>query len=200
MNLFVNEGAYDGVIGTLAQQHAPGTGLAPDTFAALVKAVIRQESAFDPAAYHYDQAYERAHNLPADPVLNASYGLMQIEGSTARGLGLTGDVRQLYDPTTNLQLGVPFLASLLKRYHGAVLDAVAAYNAGSARRTTSGAYVNQPYVDAVSRFYDYYRTLPLSGGSGAAEAGVFAGVPWWALVIGGGGLLAMWLLSKHGGA
>jgi soluble lytic murein transglycosylase-like protein len=35
----------------------------------------------------------------------------------------------------------------------AVQDAVAAYNAGSVRRASSGEYVNQRYVTKVMRYY-----------------------------------------------
>jgi len=85
----------------------------------LVAAVIRQESAFDPAA--------------VSPV--GARGLMQLMPRTAArvaaGLGRPApSARDLERPAVNIPLGTTYLGQLLTRYDGAIHRAVAAYNAG----------------------------------------------------------------------
>ncbi|HUC61973.1 MAG TPA: lytic transglycosylase domain-containing protein [Alphaproteobacteria bacterium] len=87
--------------------------------AALVLAVIRQESAFD------ERAISRAGAL----------GLMQLMPATARkiaaGLGLHFGAHLLTaDPNYNIKVGSAYLASLLNAFGGNYVLALAAYNAG----------------------------------------------------------------------
>lgn len=78
--------------------------------AALVRAVIHAESAFDP------QAQSRV----------GAQGLMQLMPQTAAELGVT----RPFDIEQNIDGGVRYLARLLERYQQDVPLATAAYNAG----------------------------------------------------------------------
>jgi len=84
---------------------------------ALVKAMIRAESAFDPNA--------------VSP--SGARGLMQLMPATARHHG----VSKVDDPRQNIRGGVGHLRSLLDRFHDMKL-AIAAYNAGAASVTRYG--------------------------------------------------------------
>ncbi|HYZ30657.1 MAG TPA: lytic transglycosylase domain-containing protein, partial [Crenalkalicoccus sp.] len=97
---------------------APGGNVEP----ALVHAIARQESNFDPEAVSSSNAR----------------GLMQLLPSTAqqvaKRLGARHTVLLLTaDPAHNLRLGAAYLEELLARYGGALPLAIAAYNAGPAR-------------------------------------------------------------------
>lgn len=61
-------------------------------------------------------------------------GLMQLIHSTAEAMaGRDLTTEEIYDPQTNLQLGVKFLSQLWERYKGDPIKMAFAYNAGSAR-------------------------------------------------------------------
>jgi soluble lytic murein transglycosylase-like protein len=95
---------YGAEIFSAAQRH----GLHP----ALVAAVVRAESAFDPRAVSRKGAR----------------GLMQLMPATARRFGLAAE--EIHDPVKNLDAGARYLAWLLERFGGDVERALAAYNAG----------------------------------------------------------------------
>lgn len=84
---------------------------------ALVKAVIRAESGFDP------EAVSRA----------GAVGLMQLMPGTARRLGIPPE--RLRDPAGNLLGGVRLLSVLLRHYRGDIVSALVAYNAGPRPRS-----------------------------------------------------------------
>jgi soluble lytic murein transglycosylase-like protein len=120
---------YDRVIAHLASRHG--------VEAALVKAVIAAESAFD------RMAISRA----------GAQGLMQLMPSTALELGVLAP----FQPYENIDGGVRYLRSMLDRY-GDVQRALAAYNAGPHVVDRYGGI--PPYRETqayVTRVLTYYR-------------------------------------------
>ena len=95
-----------------------------------ISAVIMTESSGNPMAYR------------AEPQIgDASYGLMQLLMSTARGLGYTGDANGLYDAATNIDLGTRLLSDLRRRY-GTDFDRIySAYNSGSPSKYLTSSQV-----------------------------------------------------------
>lgn len=79
----------------------------------LINSVIRAESAFNPHAVSRKGAQ----------------GLMQLMPGTATKLG----VKDAFDPSANVNAGTQYLRDLLVLYHGDMVTALAAYNAGPQR-------------------------------------------------------------------
>lgn len=70
-------------------------------------------------------------------------GLMQVMPGTAQMVDPSVSRADLWDPVTNIDVGVHYLATQLTRYGGNVAKAVSAYNAGTATDR------NQSYVEKV---------------------------------------------------
>lgn len=98
--------AGNGNIDTLIEQYSAKNGLD----SAFVKAVIKQESGFQPKVTSSCGAM----------------GLMQLMPATASSLGVT----DAYDPEQNIAGGTKYLKGLLDRFGGDKSLALAAYNAG----------------------------------------------------------------------
>ncbi len=108
---------------------------------ALVKAVIKAESAFDPLALSSAGAR----------------GLMQLMPETAAQHG----VADIHDPRSNIEGGVRHLRLLLDRFHGNLLLTLAAYNAGAEaveRYNGIPPYEEtQTYIQRVLQYRESYR-------------------------------------------
>src|SRR5262250_227246 len=107
---------------------------------ALVRAIIKAESDFDPRAVSRSGAI----------------GLMQLMPQTAFRL----DVRDMFDPDENVAGGTKYLRQLLDRFHGNLPLALAAYNAGE---NVVDRYQSLPPIDEtrqyVRKVLRYYRTF-----------------------------------------
>lgn len=116
---------------------------------ALVRAIIKTESDFDP------RAVSRA----------GAVGLMQLMPQTAVKL----EVRDLYDPEDNIRGGTKYLRQLLDRFRGNLPLALAAYNAGEhvvdRYRTLPPIDETRHYVRKVLRYYRLFlaRDLAVAG-------------------------------------
>jgi soluble lytic murein transglycosylase len=89
---------------------------------AFVKAIVRQESAFDPKAISHAGAR----------------GLMQLMPKTASGVARRLSIpysraRLTVDPSYNVQIGRAYLLQLLEDFEGSPILALSAYNAGPSR-------------------------------------------------------------------
>ncbi|MDE1164578.1 MAG: lytic transglycosylase domain-containing protein [Pseudomonas sp.] len=106
--------------------------------AALLHAVIKAESAYNPSALSPKGAA----------------GLMQLMPDTARQMG----VANVYDPQANIQGGARYLKQLMTLFGNDIALAVAAYNAGPDAVLSRGRVIppfaeTQRYVPSVLRQY-----------------------------------------------
>lgn len=124
-------------INELISKYADKNGLDED----FVKAVINQESGFNPNATSKCGAM----------------GLMQLMPSTAQGLG----VKNAYDAEQNIEGGTKYLKGLMDRFNNDKSLALAAYNAGPNAVKKYGGIPpyaeTQNYVKSVLGKYDKLR-------------------------------------------
>jgi soluble lytic murein transglycosylase len=110
---------------------------------ALVTAIIKAESAFDPKAISWAGAR----------------GLMQLMPNTARLMGVTDS----FDPEQNIMGGTRYIRMMLNRFDGDVVLAVAAYNCGPERVARAKAVPEiretKNYVKTVLRNYEMFRQM-----------------------------------------
>jgi soluble lytic murein transglycosylase-like protein len=108
----------------------------------LLRALIRQESNFDPTARSSAGAI----------------GLCQLMPATAAGLGIANPS----DPVQNIEGGAKYLRQQLDRFGGDVTKALAAYNAGPGAVQRYGGVPpyaeTQAYVQRVTAYAEEYRT------------------------------------------
>jgi soluble lytic murein transglycosylase-like protein len=138
---------YDPVIWEAAQRHRVDY--------ALVKAVIKAESNFDPLAI------SRA----------GAKGLMQLMPGTAGDLG----VNDAFQPEDNIHGGVRYLRYLLDLFEGNLRLALAAYNAGENavfRYNGIPPYKEtRTYIQRVLRYFRNYRSDPKALDSSSKSGG-----------------------------
>lgn len=130
--LRVESRAFDPIIANVSRRYNVET--------ALVKAVIKAESGFQPNA--------------VSP--KGARGLMQLMPGTAQMHG----VRNIHEPVQNINGGVQHLRMLLDRYGNNVVLALAAYNAGEGHVDQYGGIPpfeeTRNYVHRVLRFRQDY--------------------------------------------
>ncbi|MFP2957563.1 transglycosylase SLT domain-containing protein [Myxococcus sp. 1LA] len=121
---------YDNLINEMSQKY--------NVPARLIKAVIQQESTFNPNARSGAGAA----------------GLMQLMPGTARDLGVTDRT----DPRQSIEGGTKYLSQQLKRFNGDVKLALAAYNAGPGNVSKYGGVPpfkeTQDYVRKITGWYN----------------------------------------------
>lgn len=103
----------------------------------LVKALVKQESGFNPNAKSHAGAL----------------GLMQLMPQTAQGLGVVDPL----NPAQNIEGGVKYLSQMMKKFNGNTILALAAYNAGPGAVEKYGTVPpykeTQNYVQSILKDY-----------------------------------------------
>ena len=142
---------------TTAAQQAPSTAPGKKQFNALVNRVAKRYG-LDAALVHAVIKVESNYN-PKAVSHKGAIGLMQVMPATAQDYGVTRR-DALFDPEINVKTGTRHLKRLLKKYKN-ISHALEAYNAGegvTAAFRRSGAYnETRKYVVRVIRYYQKYK-------------------------------------------
>jgi len=145
------------------------TGLLPEEISRVSVAIAAESSRAEipiELVLALIQVESSGYNFAVSPV--GAMGLMQLMPATAedvaRRIGLRWVGPQtLFDPVSNVRLGVPYLRELLDRY-GSVTTALAAYNWGPTRiaeRLQRGEPVPAVYAQRVLSVYEKANRAPL---------------------------------------
>lgn len=155
--------AHTAVVVTSLETHAAGLREAIDALLAAARSghvssgTLMTLVAAVAAAYHVDPALvwavvmvESSGNTHATSSTGAQ-GLMQLEPGTARALG----VRNSYNAKDNLMGGASYLSGLIRRYHGNLALAIAAYNMGPGAVSPNGQVPTaaRSYVESVLSYW-----------------------------------------------
>lgn len=100
----------------------------------LAHAVVMVESTYNPNARN-----------------GSSIGLGQIQCRTAKGIGLQGDCKRLYDPDTNLTYSMKYLRMALDRAKGNQCYAATLYNRGIGAKPTDSRYCKKVFSKMKSK-------------------------------------------------
>lgn len=135
----------------------------------LVHAIVQVESGGDPWAVRFEPDFKRLYldgrawkvfgaiSHDTEVMLRAtSFGLMQVMGQVAREKGFEGVwLTQLCSPGFGLEYGCRQLRTMRERWLAAAGwdGVIAAYNAGTPRRSSTGQWQNQAYVDKVRHYW-----------------------------------------------
>ncbi|MCA6233187.1 MAG: lytic transglycosylase domain-containing protein, partial [Phenylobacterium sp.] len=125
----------------------PEVANAPE--AALVLAITRQESGFDPLVRSGVGARGMMQLMPA------------TAAATARRMGVSYAPSLLDDPDYNMRLGSTYLSELISTFAGSYVMAVAGYNAGPGRSTQWASFCGDPRAASVDPV-DYIECITFS--------------------------------------
>jgi soluble lytic murein transglycosylase-like protein len=145
--------------------------------AALIAAIIQEESSFTEWSERFEMVYARDRRVKREanawsrthagiPTRQTelydrarSMGPMQVMGQVAREQGFSARyLSALFAPRNSIEQGGKLLRHLLDRYPSDTLAAISAYNQGSARRH-HGTFANARYVYRVSIAWRAYQKL-----------------------------------------
>ncbi|MGZ3403001.1 MAG: lytic transglycosylase domain-containing protein [Phenylobacterium sp.] len=138
--------------GFILPQRAYPMRSAPDGGAAepaLILAITRQESSFDP-------------NVRSGA---GATGMMQLMPSTAkilaRKIGVSYSPSQLYEPDYNMRLGATYLGQMVNQFSGSYIMTAAGYNAGPGRPVQWTQFCGDPRGGSTDPV-DYIECIPFS--------------------------------------
>lgn len=78
---------------------------------------------------------------------------MQIKPATARMMGYTGSIKELYEPETNIKFGMKYLAKAQELSDGTTCGTILKYNAGHGAKRMNP--VSKRYCGKVKNILDW---------------------------------------------